>query len=82
MHSVHTCTVPCDGFIYIFVNPKTTATEQVQITGSSFSTIQCSAVNGIASNAFGLCRKGDTLKITATTGLESNSVANFIPLHD
>ena len=82
MFSANPYTVPCDGFVYIFANPKTTATEQVTITGSSFGTIQCSAVNGIASNTFAPCKKGNILKAGSSAGLESNSVAYFIPLHD
>ena len=82
LFSVNPYTVPCDGFVCIFANPKTTATEHVIITGSSFGTIKCVAVNGNATNTFYPCRKGNILKTGSTDGLESNSLAVFIPLHD
>ena len=81
LFSAKTYTAPCDGFIYMYANPKTTSTEAIIVTGGSYSPIQCRAISGNPNTTVGLVKKGNKLTISYTTNLESSSVCYFVPLH-
>lgn len=82
MFSQQKLTASSDGFIFIFVNPKTKDACSVMVSGGSFGIIRVSISNGVSESTVGMVRKGDTLSISYTSGaFEGNSQCLYVPIH-
>lgn len=83
LFSVQNYVAPADGFVIIYANPKTSAAESilVDVTGGFNISIRCTTFDGISATTMGAVKKGSTLRLSATDGLESSSVCIYIPMH-
>lgn len=83
LFSVQNYVTPADGFVIIYANPKTSAVESilVDVTGGYNISIRCTAFDGISATTMGVVKKGSTLQLSATDGMESSSVCVYIPMH-
>lgn len=83
LFSVQNYVTPADGFVLIYANPTTSAEESilVDVTGGFNTSIRCTAFNGISATTMGVVKKGSTLQLSGTNGLEPSSVCIYIPMH-
>ena len=83
LFSIQSYVAPADGFVMIYANPKTSAAESilVDVTGGFNISIRCTTFDGIPATTMGAVKKGSTLRLSATNGLESSSACIYIPMH-
>lgn len=83
LFSIQSYVAPADGFVMIYANPTTSATESilVDVTGGFNTSIRCTTFDGISATTMGVVKKGSALRLSATDGLESSSVCVYIPIH-
>ncbi len=83
LFSITSYVAPADGFVMIYANPTTSATESilVNVTGGFNTSIHCTTFDGIPATTMGVVKKGSALRLSATNGLESSSVCVYIPIH-